>query len=190
MHVPLCLTQYTHHLVLIGCFVFGMIARPVIGQTDSELSTPFSNPRIDIGCVVSDIDAALNFYTKAIGFKVTGGFQVSGDFSGDIALTKQKPLDVKVLTLGEGNAATQLKLMQIGKESSKANNDYIHSNVGFSYITIYVKEIEAAVNRLKVSGIKPMGKTPINLPGNAALGIVVIRDPDGNFVELVGPFKG
>ncbi|MCH8218540.1 MAG: bleomycin resistance protein, partial [Planctomycetes bacterium] len=65
-------------------------------QGESE----FTKPTIDIGCVVSDIDASIKFYTEAIGFKATGGFKVSTGIASDAGLTDNKALDVKVLTLG------------------------------------------------------------------------------------------
>ena len=34
----------------------------------------FLKTTIDLGCVVSDIDAAVKFYTEAIGFQESGGY--------------------------------------------------------------------------------------------------------------------
>ena len=150
----------------------------------------FLSKTIDIGCVVSDIDAAVKFYTEAIGFTEVKGFTVPADFAKETGLTDAKMLDIKVLVLGEGEGATKLKLMQIKDAGGKkSDNSYIDSQLGFSYLTIIVKSTDAALERLKKAGVKPIAKSPAALPAdiNPALSLTIVRDPDGNMVELIGP---
>ena len=149
----------------------------------------FNKPTIDIGCVVSDIDASIKFYTEAIGFKVAGQFIAPPELATAAGLTNNKPLDVKVLTLGEGEGATSLKLMQVQGRKSKAKNDYIDTTLGFSYITVFVTSTGAAMARLKEAGVKPIAKGPVTLPADldSSMALTIVRDPDGNFVELIGP---
>lgn len=150
----------------------------------------FSSKTIDLGIVVSDINKSVKFYTEAIGMKETGGFKVPGDFAAKSGLTDGTGLDIKVLTLGEGS--TQLKLMQLpGVKSKKQDGTYIHSTLGFSYITIKVADTNAAVKRLTKAGVKTLKESPIALPAPLPTNIflTIVRDPDGNFVELVGPKK-
>ena len=47
--------------------------------------------------------------------------------------------------------------------------------------------MDAAVERAKKAGVKMLGKTPSKLGGSNYL--TVYRDPDGNFIELIGPMK-
>lgn len=163
----------------------------VLGQSDSKKMdqppSPFVSTTINIGCVVSDIDAAVAFYTQAIGFKVVRSFSVDADLASEVGLTDQKELNVEVLSLGQGAGATQLKLMQIEAESAKPNNDFIHSTLGFSYLTIVVKDIDAALQRLKAAGTQPVAN-PKQLPGTELM-LLLVRDPDGNLIELVAPAK-
>ncbi len=149
----------------------------------------FSEPTIDLGCVVSDLEASIKFYTEAVGFTVSGEFEVGGDYAKDVGLTDGKSLSIKVLTLGEGEEATKLKLMQVEGGSAPLANDHIHTTLGFSYITIFVKSTDEAMARLKKAGVKPLAKGPLPLPANLnpEIALTVLRDPDGNFVELVGP---
>ena len=63
---------------------------------------------------------------------------------------------------------------------------FIHSSLGFSYLTIFVNDMDAAVERAKKAGVM-LGKTPSKLGGSNYL--TVYRDPDGNFIELIGPMK-
>jgi catechol 2,3-dioxygenase-like lactoylglutathione lyase family enzyme len=172
-------TSFTLLITLLFC-------QAVFAQGDSSESE-FATPTIAIGCVVSDIDASVKFYTEAIGFKVASGFEVDADFATDSGLTNQKSLDVKVLKLGKGQGATSLKLMQVEGVSEKPVNDFINSSLGFSYLTIVVKSTDAAMERLKKYGVKPLAKGPIALAANPKMALTLVRDPDGNFVELIGP---
>ena len=45
--------------------------------------------------------------------------------------------------------------------------------------------MDQALARLKKSDVKLLGEAPASLGGKTQL--VVVRDPDGNFVELIGP---
>lgn len=73
----------------------------------------FPRTTIDLGCVVSDLDASVRFYTEGIGFRTLPGFSVEAPLAADAGLTDAKRLDVTVLVLGEGEQATRLKLMQV-----------------------------------------------------------------------------
>lgn len=157
-------------------------------DTDPDPSS-FLKPTIDLGCVVSDIDASVKFYTEAIGFKAAGAFDVAPDFAKAAGLTNGKKLEVKILSLGEGPGATGLKLMQIDDSGASANNDYIDSTLGFSYITIMVSSTDEALARLAKAGVKPISQGPVTLPESLdpSLALTIVRDPDGNLIELVGP---
>lgn len=165
--------------------VLTLSAGAVYAQDGTEKASPFTKPTIDLGCVVSDIDAAIQFYSKAIGFTESGGFSVDAQFCTDVGLTDQKQLDVKVMKLGSGSGATQLKLMQIEGDSQTPKNDHIHSSLGFSYLSIYVKDIDAAMARLESAGVKPLAQ-PKPIP-ETPVALVLVRDPDGNLIELIGP---
>ncbi len=73
----------------------------------------------------------------------------------------------------------------------RGDNKFIHSEFGFRYLTISVKDMTSAVARLEKAGVKPVGKCPLALPKSlsAEAYLTVFRDPDGNFVEFVGPPK-
>ena len=154
-----------------------------------ESEGEFLEPTIDLGCVVSDVEASVKFYTEAIGFQNVGGFEVNGPYAKDVGLTDGSALKITILTLGEGEEATKLKLMQVEGSNQKAPNDHIHTTLGYSYITIFVKSTDAALERLKNAGVETIANSPLPLPDNLdpAMSITLVRDPDGNFVELVGP---
>lgn len=152
--------------------------------------TAFPRTTIDLGCVVSDLDASVRFYTDGIGFRELPGFSVEGPLAADAGLTDSKPLAIRVLVLGEGDSATKLKLMQVaGTEPRRGDTEFIHSHTGFRYLTIMVADTDAALERLAKLGAKPLAKSPVALPDHLAKGmhLTCVRDPDGNLVELIGP---
>jgi len=152
----------------------------------------FSSKTIDIGMVVRDIDKSVKFYTEALGMKEVAGFSVPAEFASKVGLTDGKKLDIRVLTLGDGPSATKLKLMQIPEvESKKFRNRFIHTTLGVSYITLHVTDTKAAVAKLKAHKIKTLKESPLPLPEPlpSSVFLTMVRDPDGNFVELVGPNK-
>jgi lactoylglutathione lyase len=150
----------------------------------------FSSDTIDLGVVVSDLEKSVTFYTQAIGLTEVQGFSVSADFCTDAGLTDRQALSIRVLVTGEDAKATRLKLMELpGVPSKKNDNAFVHSQLGYRYLTLHVSDLDAALERLKKASVKPLAKGPVPLPPGfpVGIGLIVVRDPDGNLVELVGP---
>ena len=105
-----------------------------------EPASAFSKSTIDLGCVVSDLDASVKFYTEVnrlseIG-RISSGCRVRRPRRDS---PMEKPLDITDPHSREkGPAATRLKLMHVDEsKASKAANDYIHTTLGYSYITVF-----------------------------------------------------
>jgi len=150
----------------------------------------FARPTIDIGVHVRDIDASARFYTDVIGFTEVEGFNVTAEFAGAAGLTDRQPLAVRVFVLGKGESATKVKLMEVpGVRIAESDNAYIHSQLGFRYLTIYVDDMTEAMKRVRGVGLAPVGG-PIPIASDPAGSyLTVVRDPDGNLVELIGPSR-
>jgi catechol 2,3-dioxygenase-like lactoylglutathione lyase family enzyme len=172
--------------IVVSVVTLGHLQPAVAAEAKSE----FVSDTVDLGIVVSDVDKAVKFYTQALGFKEVRGFSVTAEFCADAGLTDKQPLTIHVLVLGDDAKATRLKLMEVpGVTSKTSDNAFVPSQLGFRYLTIHVTNATAAAERLKKAGVKPLAKGPVPLPtglpsGNA---LTVVRDPDGNLVELVGP---
>lgn len=178
----LCLTG-----ISVGAFSLGGFA-----NQKAESEPNFATTTIDLGMVVSDIDKSLKFYKDVLGFTEVNGFKVPPQFAVDSGLANKLELDVHVLVLGKGETATKLKLMQFkSSPGARVDNAYIHSSYGYRYLTIAVKNLNAAVEAAGKAGAKPIAKCPVPLPEGfpAGLALANYRDPDGNLVELVGPWK-
>lgn len=152
----------------------------------SAEESDFRTPTIDLGVVVSDLEKSIKFYTEALGFSVAGGFTAEPQVVQDSGLGKEESLVIKTLALSKEKGATKIKLMQSEKGSEKSDQTYITSSLGFSYLTIHVKNMDTSVERLKKAGVKILAKGPVALSGGKVY-LTVVKDPDGNFVELVGP---
>ena len=150
----------------------------------------FPRTTIDLGCVVTDLEKSVRFYTEGIGFRELKGFDVPAELARDAWLTDSRPLAIRVLVLGDDETATKLKLMQVaGTLPRTGDNEFIHSHAGFRYLTVIVADTDAALARLEKLGVKPIAKSPVSLPDSLAPGmhLTCVRDPDGNVVELIGP---
>ncbi len=169
-------------------FSLTLVLLSVTTSRAAEAASEFSKPVIDFGIVVSDLAKSAAFYTNAIGFKEVPGFKVTAERATEIGLTDNQPADIRVFVLGEGNLATRIKLMSFPQApGAKADQKFIHSTVGMRYLTLYVTDLSAALKRLEAEKVKLLGKTPTDLGGGTW--IAVLQDPDGNFIELVGPRK-
>lgn len=146
----------------------------------------FTRNVVDFGIVCSDVEKSIQFYTDVVGATKTGGFDVTGQVLGDAGLTDYLPADIHVLQLEDSEQATRIKLMQFkDNPGRKSDQSFVHSTYGVSYLTIFVADMNEAIERAKKHSVEPLAKGPADLGGGMALAL--LRDPDGNFVELVGP---
>ena len=151
-------------------------------------SARFSSESIDIGIVVKDLELSAQFYSEVIGLKEVEGFNVSKEAGKRFGLTDDQPLNIRVFLLGEASNSAKLKLMSFpNKHGKKSSQKFIHSTLGFSYLTIFVEDMTDLLNRLKKANVKLLGETPASLGDIGYL--TVFKDPDGNFFELIGPMK-
>lgn len=176
----------TNAVVLLASMIAALNTLSAADDAPSE----FSSQTIDFGVVVSDVEASVKFYTEAIGATELKGFSVGGEFGKKTGLTDGRGLNIRVLALGNDKNSTKIKLMQVsGAPPKRGDTTNLISQYGFRYLTLYVTDTTAALARLQKAGVKPVSSN--ELPKELADGIflTVVRDPDGNIVELVGPKK-
>ena len=169
--------------ILIGSLFFsGCEAR-----SEEESKDEFARTTIDVGIVVSDVEKAAQFYKNAMGFTEVPGFDVSAEMGAGSGLTDYQPFHVRVMVLGDEPTATKIKLMEFpDAPGKKVDNRFIHSSLGYSYLTIWVSDTTASVERARKAGAVPV-KEPYHLGDNNYL--TLVKDPDGNIIEFVGPKK-
>ncbi len=153
----------------------------------SPQAQDMSRPVIDVGVVVSDLDRSMQFYQDVIGMTPVRNFDLDADFGERSGLTDARPVHIEGLKLEDSDNATEWKLMSFG-DATPPDKDRIHDDLGMQYITIRVDDLDPYLERIRAHDVAFRGETPIALgDGNH---FALIQDPDGTFVELIGPMDG
>lgn len=148
----------------------------------------FARTTIDLGIIVSNVEKTAQFYKNALGFTEVQGFDVSKEMAGDSGLCDYQAFSVRVLVLANEANATRVKIMEFPEApGKKVDNQFINSSLGYSYMTIFVSDMTAAVERAMKAGVVP-AKKPYQLGGGNSY-LTLVKDPDGNIIELIGPKK-
>ncbi len=147
---------------------------------------------IDIGLVVSNTERAIAFYRDVLGFEHVSSFEVPADMGFESGLTNMRPFKAEVLHLPGTDPATKIKLIQFSDAVMCCDTSYIHTVRGVRYLTLRVADIDAALAKAEAAGAHPIARGPTEMPPELRKGIwlAVLRDPDGNMIELVGPRQG
>lgn len=167
-------------LILI-IVVMASISSKTLAQSE------FSSGLIGVGVVTLDIDKSLDFYLNVIGMTKVGEFDVDESFGKISGLTKGIAFHVDVLKLQDSPEANQWKLMSFKKEGSHPMPKYIHDDTGMQYVTINVNSLDPFLKRIKENNVKLLGETPVPLGEKDHF--VLVQDPDGTIIELIGPLK-
>lgn len=170
---------------LLKSFVLLAVLLAVMPSYAIQPPQDFAKSGISIGVVVEDLNKSLNFYINVIGMVKTGEFSVDAAKAEELGLSKGNSFDVKVLKLENSENAPEWKLMSFGKKASHPKQTYVPDDTGVQYITIFVKSMKPVLERIQKSGVKMLGKSPAML--DAERQFVLVQDPDGTFVELIGP---
>ncbi len=180
------MSPLSRQLVIVAICLGGAVAVSVAAQSDGKPAVKFSRASVDFGIVCSDVEKSVAFYRDIVGLREIEGFDVPAELASDAGLADGHGIHVHVLVCDDSLSATRIKLMQFDDAPGvKPKNDFIHSSLGLSYTTFWVADMKASLDRLKSAGVGTLAKSPVELSGG--LRLTVVRDPDGNFVELVGP---
>ena len=147
----------------------------------------FSSGLIGVGVVTKDITKSLDFYINVIGMTKVDEFDVDENFGKISGLTDEIAFHVDVLKLQDSPEANQWKLMSFKKEGSHPMSEYIHDDTGMQYITINVNSLDPVLKRIKENNVKLLGETPVPLGEKDHF--VLVQDPDGTIIELIGPLN-
>ena len=144
----------------------------------------FSSKVINVGVVVSDLDRSLDFYINGIGMVKAGGFSLDQDFTKRSGLSGGIPFSITVLKLENSPDATEFKLMSFEKKAQHKKPVFVQDDLGMQYITLNVKSLKPVIDSLTKQKVKFLGSTPT--PLNKDQHFMLVQDPDGNFVEIIG----
>ncbi len=156
-----------------------------ISAQNQPTKSEFSNPTIFVGSVVTDLEKSVDFYTNIIGMKKTGSFSVDAEKAKELGLTNGKKIDVTVLKLEDSPQANEWKLMSFGTKPGHKKPAYLDDDTGMQYITILVNHLDPIMKRIEKNNVKILSGKPSKLEENRFF--ILIQDPDGTFIELIGP---
>jgi catechol 2,3-dioxygenase-like lactoylglutathione lyase family enzyme len=140
---------------------------PKEGSMTNTASTPVTTT-VRVRYMVNDLDPAVTFYTKYLGFRVTR--QVSPNF----AMLSRGNLELVLSTpFGPGGAA---RPMPDGRKPEPG---------GWNRIIINVDDLAGEVARLRNSKLQ-FRNDIVNGPGGSE---ILLDDPSGNPIELFQPSK-
>lgn len=146
----------------------------------------YASPIIHIGVVVADLDASLAFYQNVLGMKKSGEYFVPADFAQDSGLTNGTAILIEILKLEDSAQATEFKLMSFAHHAERPVQVHVNEGLGIQYITLLVKSLNPLVERFNSLGVVIPGGKPVAL--EEGLYFALVRDPDGNFIEVIGPW--
>jgi catechol 2,3-dioxygenase-like lactoylglutathione lyase family enzyme len=169
----------TLHLKIFG------IAAALLVNVAAYAQSNFTSNLIGSGVVVADLERSLDFYVNGIGMVKAYNFTINEDFSKRSGLSNGVAVDVTVLKLENSPNANEWKLMSFGNKQAESKPEFIQDGTGVQYITINVKALNPVIERLKAKNVKLLGSTPTPLNGKQHF--VLVQDPDGIFIELIGP---
>jgi catechol 2,3-dioxygenase-like lactoylglutathione lyase family enzyme len=165
--------------------MLALLALPVVA---TAAEPAFSEGAIHVGVVVKDLDVSTRFYTEVLGFTKTGQFDVSSEMGKATGLTGGLPFHVDVFKLRDEPGAAQFKLMSFDEDAPRARGAHIQDALGMQYITLNVTHLAPFVERIKGAGVALLGETPIPLSDTGSH-FALVQDPDGTFIELIGPME-
>lgn len=116
---------------------------------------------------VSDLDRSIRFYTESLGLKFVNRREI-----------KQNNAEIAFLS-DESGSAIELTHWRDKKTLVEGDN--------FDHIAFEVEDVVAAVDQLKNRGVT-IAMEPYSLQGSSSK-IAFIKDPDGNWLELIQPAK-
>jgi catechol 2,3-dioxygenase-like lactoylglutathione lyase family enzyme len=119
---------------------------------------------LDIGVIVSDIEASLNFYRDILGLEFVGSRPV---WFGTMHRLRFGTSDFKLI---EPTAVPPRGALGL------------ENQLGFRYVTFVVEDLSGLCAELSGKGIEFTLKETQIRPGSR---IAMVRDPDGNIVEFV-----
>jgi len=160
---------------------------------DVNAETPYVSAVDSVSLTVSDMDEAVDFYTRVLTFEKVADREVAGEEYEHLLGVFGLRLRAVRLRLGDEYIELIQFLAPRGRPfpvDSRSNDRW------FQHVAIIVSDMRAAYSRLRSFHVEHASSAPQRLPdwNPAAAGIEAFyfRDPDGHYLEVLGfpPGKG
>ena len=162
----------------------------LIGFTAFAQESNFKSGALTAAIVVSNEQESLVFYKDILGLEEVGSFTIDAGFAKRLGLSDGEPFKVTRLAFDASTASSELKIVSfdLPKTEVESVKSKVQQQLGLQYLTLQVNSLDPIVKRAKEKGLQPEAETPIKLGENSFL--ILLRDPDGVFVEVIGAFSG
>jgi catechol 2,3-dioxygenase-like lactoylglutathione lyase family enzyme len=141
-----------------------------------------------VGLTVPDLDKAIDWYQKVLGFEVLmGPYEVSvGDSYGSRMLKdffgpELKTLRMAHMSMGDGTGLEMFEF--IDPKSYLPENSFDYTRTGFYHICITEPNIETMVNKILESGGRQISQI-WDIYRDSRFKAVYCQDPFGNVIEI------
>ncbi len=127
---------------------------------------------------VSDLDRAIAWYQRVLGFEVDIRWTVPELPGFRLAYVKKGDFRIELIDTGEREL----------QEPAPMGFDEFLRLPGFSHLCFRVDDVDAAIEAITSEGV-PAELPPTDFP-DVGRRVAFFRDLDGNYLELAGPMKG
>ncbi len=168
-------------------------ARANVGETPAASASVAANDASlpvsaveSVGITVSDMDRAVDFYTRVLSFVPVSDVEVAGRRYE--LLNGVFGARMRVVTLRLGDDTLQLT-EYLTPKGRRIPDEHKPNDLAFQHIAIIVSDMGAAYGRLRAAGVEHASTGPQRLPDwnpNAGgIQAFYFRDPDRHFLELL-----
>jgi catechol 2,3-dioxygenase-like lactoylglutathione lyase family enzyme len=160
--------------------VFAGIALLVATAVRAEPADPIKGIRY-IGLTVSDIDATLGFYNKAVPYKLIKRYMIKGS-AYDKSLLSKRHARVEVALVQMPNVFIQLTDFDPGRGAATVKRAVI--GPGYTHICFQSPASDSAYPKFRKAGLAMVsrGDSPVDI-GGYGITYAYGRDPDGTMIE-------
>lgn len=163
-----------------------LLALATIVRADSGATAPIVSSIDSIGITVADMDRAVEFYTKVLGFEKLDVREVAGERYERLYGVFGMRLAITTLRLGDERVELMQFIVPHGRPEpvdSKSNDRW------FQHVAIIVSDMDRAYAWLREHKVEHASTGPQLLPAwNPSAGGIsafYFRDPDGNHLEVL-----
>ena len=135
------------------------------------------------GITVSNLERSLAFWRDVLGFEFSHTAHQKGELAEEITGVEGAEIKLAVLRTP---GAHKIELLEYLAPPDRKRTNLRPCDVGSVHVALLVEDLNAALDRIALSGWRTAGQPQILTKGpNAGKRVVYVRDPDGTTIELM-----
>ena len=135
------------------------------------------------GITVENLERSLAFWRDMLGFELSHTAHQTGELARKITGVTGSEIKLAVLKTPSGH---KIELLEYLAPADRKRANLRPCDVGSVHVALLVEDLNAALDRIAVSGWKTAGQPQTLTKGsNAGKRVVYVRDPDGTTIEFM-----